>query len=332
MVERHMLGRPPAPRIKRPEPRWLHEQENPLTLAAGIRCRDGVVLFADTEITLANTKTNRHKIFLASHPSGSSSAAIAGAGDYDFIKKAIQLTEPTLSAESPPSLRDIASAFEDAVGELYTDHVWPNKLNPEGIELMIAAWTKDDGYGLFKTHDTALIRVDHFEAIGTGEEIGEYLLKKMYREDMSVDLAMAVAVYILSEAKRSGRYVGGQSEIVILMDDGEMLYTAEDQLTEYEATIQRLASLQSETFFYCFDLSRSAEQFLGDIATMTAKMRQLRGPMLNGEIARRLEVKKLPAHMQPEMMKRLPAGVKVVVQRSPQRSKRGRKRRPPSRG
>jgi len=114
--------------------------------------------------------------------------AIAGAGDYDFCKAAIQYTEPVfapIKGQGEPSLANLQDAISDAITQVYTDHIYPNPQGALHPYLMAAIWRRGEGLRLIKTYETAVIRVDSYEVLGSGGELAEYILKRMYSEEMS---------------------------------------------------------------------------------------------------------------------------------------------------
>jgi 20S proteasome alpha/beta subunit len=59
-----------------------------MTIAAGFRCHDGVVLCTDSEHTSGQSKSYDHKIFEAT--AGNALIYVAGAGDDVYIRTAAQ--------------------------------------------------------------------------------------------------------------------------------------------------------------------------------------------------------------------------------------------------
>lgn len=99
-----MLSAPlriPRPDLRlEPRPRRPTERKRRVTIAAGMMCSDGIVLCADTELTLSSLKASRAKIFVTAEHISDFRMAIASAGDYDFCKAAIQYSEPVLTADT----------------------------------------------------------------------------------------------------------------------------------------------------------------------------------------------------------------------------------------
>lgn len=295
-----------------------------MTIAAGLLCQDGIVLCADTELTLPTSKASRGKIFTAAHGSNDAAMLIACAGDYDFCKAALQYMEPALLTDAAPTVEDLQSAIESAIEDVYEHHIYPNKLSSRHIELIGAMWGRVGGYRLVKTADTAVIRVDRYEVAGTGGELGEYILKRMYRDGMRLSEAVALAIYILNEVKQRGMGCGGESQVSVLRSDGAMFEVSRKQVAEVEQSIDQMEKYQRLIFAVTFDLDRSEEN-LQDAITHAAKgLRMLRGPMATIEALRRANPGKSDEELAPLL--------KAQVRRVLQRSKRAVKALPPSPG
>ncbi|HEY0875587.1 MAG TPA: hypothetical protein VGD94_19070 [Vicinamibacterales bacterium] len=300
-----------------------------MTLVAGIVCADGLVLCSDTELTGNTQKGNRAKIFTIGHCHEDCLIAIGVAGDYDFGKAAIQYMGPVFGEPEAPSLENMRSALSDAVTDVYTNHIYPNKLNQRDIYLMAAMWRQGEGVSLIKTSETALIHVERYEAIGTGGELAEYILKRMYADDMRLDQAVALAIHVLREVKERGQGVGGETHISVISNDGRLFEVLPEQVAEYEASMCGLDTIWQQTFYHCFDLTRSDAQYKKGCEVIGRYLKRLRGPMVKAEVKRRNGSPTIPFD-QDEVVRAEDAPIEEADRPIPQRSKRGRKRQPPS--
>jgi 20S proteasome alpha/beta subunit len=320
-----MLNAPLKPDVRLEHvPKRRPERKRRVTICAGMMCTDGIVICADTELTLTTMKASRAKIFITAEHLQDFRMAIAGAGDYDFCKAAIQYTEPTLTSDDTPSLENLQSAIGDAVNDVYVNHIYPNKLNSRDISLLAAMWRKGEGYRLIRTSETAVLRVDRYEVLGSGGEIAEYILKRMYSEDLTIAQAVALAIYLMAEVKQRGQGCGGETNISVLRADGEMFEVLQDQVAEYEQTMQNMNNFSRLLFYHVFDLEKSQAGFYRGNRAIGEAFDGLRGPMVMSEVLRRANPK-LPE----KQIKKL---FREEVRQFLQRTKRGRKRQPPSPG
>lgn len=259
-----------------------------MTIAAGILCRDGVVLGTESEITTSSMKTTRNKIFRTWAHDSHLRAVMATVGDYDFAKAAMQFTDPVFETEQPPTAANVRSALQDAVSEMYENHVWknPNPSLHRDFGLMAALWGKDQGFFLFKTVETAVIRIQSYEVMGSGGDLADYILKKHVHEDIPVAEAVGILIYMLSEVKKHGQGCGGETAIAVL-EEHRYSEVTQEQVDEYEAGMMRLDDLARQVFQICFDPERTTPTYHKAVDKAAELMKTIRGPMLEREVKRR---------------------------------------------
>jgi len=100
---------------KEPRPR----QGKSMTIAAGFRCYDGVVLCTDSEHTVGQSKFYEKKIFRID--AENATAFLAGAGHDVYIKSAADEIASAIEGKIV-SLDQIKVAVEEVVSGLYEDH------------------------------------------------------------------------------------------------------------------------------------------------------------------------------------------------------------------
>jgi hypothetical protein len=118
-----------------------------MTIAAGFRCYDGVVLCTDSEHYVGQSKFYGKKIFQAE--ARNASVYIAGAGHDDYIKSAAESMETEITGKIV-SLDQIKAAFQEIVLDLYRTHFAPsrqaNDPNSPSMSLLLAV--KVNTYGM----------------------------------------------------------------------------------------------------------------------------------------------------------------------------------------
>lgn len=257
-----------------------------MTIAAGILCADGIVLCADTEITTSTIKTTRGKLFHGYH-TDQSRMACAVAGDFDFAKSALEYMGPVFQQEQPPGLENMRDAVADSIGDMYENHVWKNPVNQRDFSLLVGGWTKTEGLRLWKTVETVIHEVSGYDALGSGGDIAEYILKKRYEDDISLASGVALAIYMLAEVKRHGQHCGGETHIQVLHADGRYLEVLQEQVEEYERGMFALDYYSNEAFKACYNLDSSQADYSKIVDAISSGLKKLRGPMVIQEVRRR---------------------------------------------
>lgn len=199
----------------------LSPPERAVTIAVGFRCVDGIVIASDTQYTRGPFKTEGPKIFTVKPPARQDLALlIAGAGHVAFMKRAIEQMESALSSCSANlGVNDVKVIIEDELLTFFTKHVYPiPSYEGYGFELLIAVWTKQDGFGLFKTTATTISAVATREVIGCGFDVVEYVLNLLYLSPITVEDATFVAVTCVKAAKDYVDYCGGKTNAWTMKD------------------------------------------------------------------------------------------------------------------
>jgi hypothetical protein len=74
-------------------------------------------------------------------------------------------------------------------------------------------------------HETVLMRVEEYESLGAGEYLSKYLIKQYKRanpEPFTLADAALMATFCVNEAIDYDEKCGGEAEIVIMRNDGEV--------------------------------------------------------------------------------------------------------------
>lgn len=208
-----------------------------MTIAAGFNFDGGLLVCADSKhiggMTLYETK-----ISAKAHTSGAKSVfAIAGATR--FARMALSECERVLSALSKPTKPEMEDAIKDTLVEIHRKHIFPHP--DRGIQggpdfnLMIGLWSPVDGIGLYSTDVTALDPVKTYDCLGSGDYLGHYIIRPRFRDGMTLKRVIFLATTALQRIKAYDPNCGGQSEIAVLMNTGELTDVEQFDISQGEA-------------------------------------------------------------------------------------------------
>ena len=205
-------------RRRRIEPK--RENLRALTIAAGFRCTDGVLLCADTEMTLGIAKYPqskfRHYTTLKSRP------AFIYAGDRDFSLMAIGKVARAIHAADQAG-EDVELAIQEEIIEIYEKYsvlpVIPGD-QPLVLQSLVALFGKR-GRQLFSITGPSLAPVSDYACIGVGQYLGYFIGQLTFRsKTFRVNEGALAAAYLLFCAKQCVSGCGGKSQILLLYDNG----------------------------------------------------------------------------------------------------------------
>lgn len=205
-----MINAPTKPPWFVPRKERLPERKR-MTIAAGFRCREGLVLCADTQETIQGyVKTDTDKISISQI--GLNTYAFAGAGNSVQLDGLVQEIEARLTSKTPHALGPVKKLIRETLEEFFPHPHYP-KPYPE-TQLLIAV-QQSTGPALYVTSDRAISEVRNSESIGSGIALSKSLAAQYYRFDLSLQELSVIAGYILYYAKKWVDGCGGRSDIFL---------------------------------------------------------------------------------------------------------------------
>ena len=200
-----------------------------MTIIAGFRCHEGVVICGDTQETLGSAKRNVQKVRVeAKYPryiprmdgtNGDLFAAFCGSGNGPFIDmlidrawKAAKDTE-TLDAASGVVEEEIKHIYKE-MGEIYQIGQCPS------VEIIYGIRAGGESR-LFLASGPVVVEKLEYESSGIGSDIANYLTSRMYGSSLNLYQCSILAAYILLQAKNHVEGCGGKSHIAVLRNSGE---------------------------------------------------------------------------------------------------------------
>jgi 20S proteasome alpha/beta subunit len=208
----------PFPHVK---PERLRERKA-VTIIAGFRCREGIVVCADTQETSGPSKRDVPKLrfeqrgILTEAPLA---VAFCGSGYGPLIDKLVD--EAWKAAQAVESLNDVCGEIEQTVKSLYREY---GEIYQAGecptAELIYGVRTKE-GSKLFSANGAIVNERTDYYSSGAGYYMADFLASRMYhRQYLSLRQCVILAAYILFQAKEHVDGCGGESHIAILRDKG----------------------------------------------------------------------------------------------------------------
>lgn len=186
-----------------------------MTIVAGFKCKNGVVIFADTEHTAGSTKFNAPKMWTDENRS-----MIATAGTDDYTKNAIDdLSDKFNSRKMKWTSEGVRQAVKDVLTDVHHRIRGAYGIdNRPQVSLMTAIRLDDWTTILIKGVDTAVALIDELDFIGAGHEIARFVISPFYNANLRVAEMGVIGGYCFRFAKASGIYAGGDTYVGTLYD------------------------------------------------------------------------------------------------------------------
>ncbi|MGO9272128.1 MAG: hypothetical protein ACLQOO_18005 [Terriglobia bacterium] len=187
-----------------------------MTIAAGFKCKNGVVLCTDSQITVEGaSKYPGEKIILFSGLK--CRPVFAFAGYVNFSKMCIQqlaekIEEAEHKAEETGNALNLWRLLKDECKRIWKDYEDYGVLN-----LIVAV--KEPSLALYYIEGASVSKVDTYTCMGVGSPVATSIVELYYKPDMSISAAYRMAVYMLMQVKTFVDGCGGKSQITVFDQD-----------------------------------------------------------------------------------------------------------------
>jgi 20S proteasome alpha/beta subunit len=217
-----------------------------VTIGAGFICKDGIVVASDTqESTGYAGYIKGEKLKIDFSRQNTWSIAITGAGDSNYVDMCAQkvMNSCAITDNHPcPSFHELEAIGMDIFNKhLLPLHVYPANERPVA-QMLIALNQKNGRTELIEWSGSSFVAYYPYKFIGAGEQMGSHLARKMGRTTFFTSPATKVAglaIYILDQVKATIETCGGNTDVVILQNDGRVHRIYTSQVKECEEKYRR---------------------------------------------------------------------------------------------
>jgi len=252
-----------------------------MTITAGFRCKNGVVLCADSEITLTQGKTYEAKLFTINEEQ---EAYLAYAGSSFFIKELVGSLRDTSEGKTGKTLIDaIRKTYKSLHNKHYTK---PPKGEKSFADILVTA-RHGKWISLYAGSGRHWFLVDKYQTFGVGQDQAEPIFNPLYSSDISTTETSFMAIYALRRIKGFVQGCGGPTEIRQVDDAGrffsryvwgkERIKRAEEDYDFFEKTMRPILLSLPDT------LSTDKKKFNALVSQMVKELRRRRAGRLQIE-------------------------------------------------
>ncbi|MGQ9551181.1 MAG: archaeal proteasome endopeptidase complex subunit alpha [Candidatus Bathycorpusculaceae bacterium] len=161
----------------------------------GIQCAEGVVLGAEENVEALEEAEYSWKIFKVDEHVGAAIVGLSSDARVLIDQARIYAQSNRLTYDEPMDVEGITKRICD-IQQMYTQHAG---VRPFGVSLIFAGVDKT-GPRVFGTHPSGTYRGYKATALGAGRETVVAILKEEYREDMSLEDNIKLAIKCLVKA------------------------------------------------------------------------------------------------------------------------------------
>lgn len=203
-----------------------------MTIAAGFLYDGGLALCTDTQFT-SFFKIHGTKLLRRTFDDGSKSV-FATVGSASYGRMCVQLVQDQIAAldSSDRTLAQMQHLLIDGVRNLHHEHIFTHPDRAAvAVQFLAGFWSATEkALGFYMTEDTAVFRQYGYVCIGSGQLLGDYILRPKYKRVADIterprhtkQEVLEMAQHALNEIKQHDPRVGGDSQCVTLTDDGQL--------------------------------------------------------------------------------------------------------------
>ena len=190
-----------------------------MTFAACMPCNGGLVFGADTDEFVGDMKRRVNKIFtLHDQPCV---AMITGAcANGDLMDTAADVVFYELKRQQPKDGDAVHSLLRQTMLRLYAEDFRVFQAKESRLQLLAGVRPYGESKAhAWSIHSTAVRRLKAAKLVGYGELL-DYVMRQLYATRIPGELAVLIMIQLLAIAKNEVNFVGGDSCIAVLKEDG----------------------------------------------------------------------------------------------------------------
>ncbi len=247
-----------------------------MTIIAGFKCQDGVVVCADTQETVGSiSKRNVPKLRFERTGAVAKilsnaldiSMAFCGAGHGPFIDKLVDGAR--IATKGAEDINAASEAIEDYIKNTYADfgRIYQPSQCPE-VELIYGITVLGESR-LFHATGPIVNQKDQYTSGGVGYYMADFLASYMYDAGITVQQAVVLAAYILFQAKEHVDGCGGDSHIAVLRENGKSRLIDAIRVDKITELLKRTNREIGKVLLASADFTQSKAQFINTTKAAT---------------------------------------------------------------
>ena len=253
-----------------------------MTLIAAFRCdwiSPSVVICADTQETVGGVRVAVNKII--PQACGQYVLAFAGAGNGDLIDSFADSLRLDI-ARWPSGLDEnvMRGNIRNVLLDFYENEValYPaDKAEDKVCHCLVCVKPKDSAeIHLWELRGSSIVAVSDYALLGIDESIYKHELRRLHTKRLSQGQAILLGAHLFSLAKATSNYVGGETQVVVVGEEGFKQLKPERVLDD-ERRVAEMNKAIAELVLACPDLSIGGNMFndlLDDFREQVIQLRE----------------------------------------------------------
>ncbi len=252
-----------------------------MSYIAALHCKGGIVLCADTQATATYGQKQYFEKLLIPDDNTSYPIAIGAAGTSEIVDATQKEIIERVTSSRPPDLKTLRALIREAVDYVYTNDLPVSAYAKQWrtSEFLIAAKVGQQ-FEIVKLKGKRTYTVKKHEIVGYATPVNRALIQRLYRDSLPMQQAVMLAMYLVSMSKAVDAYVGGGTQIAVVVDNGAWI---EDSIyvSDAEKRIEHFLKLTDDMFLNAIDMSMQPGAFEQRLLQFQENVRTLRQEYMN---------------------------------------------------
>jgi len=262
----------------------IPERKSALSIIAGFKCPEGIILCADTQEVIGPSKRSVPKLRFepSNHPHTGEGLAVAfcGAGNNGpFIDRLVQNAWD--DGQNGNTLGEVCRSIQKSIESTYKHY---GKISQAGFCPSIELIYGVKMFGvcrLFSASGYIVNEVDECTAFGVGQYLAEFLASRMYDRRLNLRQCAILAAYILFQAKDHVEGCGGESHIAVLRENGVSGIANQRNINTWTEVLKLADSRIGNVLINAADIELDTKEFTERCSSLIFSINTLRNLCLD---------------------------------------------------
>jgi len=246
-----------------------------MSYIVAFHCHGGIVMCADSQETVRDEKQYSEKIAVVDDQAYP--LAVGGAGVTEIIEAFAQEICEQISLSKPKSKKELKFLVRASIIKVYQEDVPVAVISRQlrTREFLVAAKPLEETFVILRLRGKRVYEVKEKAIIGYATTLNNRLLERMFRPNLSMQKAVMLAVFLVSQSKAIDLGVGGQTKVAVVVENGAW-FDDDVYVQNSEERVKQFLALSDSLFLDSIDVSIPPSELKARLDEFQRKINDLR--------------------------------------------------------